>query len=111
MEWSYGRILATHLTPNGSSYRGTFENFVAPASLNRPGPKATLNVTEMVIGQGGAMYFTTGGRGTQAGLYRVSYVGNESTAPASAPPHNTARHIRHQFEAFHGKIDPAAIDF
>ena len=27
------------------------------------------------------MYFLTGGRGTQSGLYRVTYVGNESTAP------------------------------
>ena len=65
-DWAYGRILAVHMTPQGASYTGTSELFVG----GRP-----LNVTDVCIGPDGAMWFTTGGRGTQSGLYRVSYPG------------------------------------
>src|SRR5206468_2267464 len=50
MDWSYGRIIAAHLTPDGAGYRGTFENFVAPASLTSNGPKTPLNVTDLEFG-------------------------------------------------------------
>ena len=72
MDWSYGRIVAVHLKEEGATYTGTFENFVAPKSLRESGPKATLNVTDLEFGKDGAMYFLTGGRGTQSGLYRVA---------------------------------------
>src|SRR5262249_25597463 len=48
---------------------------------------APLPVTDVVINPAdGAMYFVTGGRRTQSGLYRVTYVGKESTAPSPSPP-------------------------
>jgi putative heme-binding domain-containing protein len=58
------------------------------------------------------MYFTVGGRNNQAGLYRVTYVGTESTAAAIEPNKDGAkdRALRHSLEAFHGKIDPKAVD-
>ena len=104
-DWSYGTIHAMHLTPSGSTYTATFETFVQA----RP-----LPVTDMAFGPDGAMYFTIGGRKTQSGLYRITYVGNESTAPA--PPVADAkaaeqREIRHKLEAFHGHQDPKAVDF
>ena len=118
MDWTYGRILAVHLSPRGASYSATFENFVWPASLNRPGPKSPLNVTDLEFGKDGAMYFTTGGRGTQAGLYRVSFAGppksaaEPSTEPLAAQQaDNTARALRHRLERFHGRRDDAAIEF
>ncbi len=96
MDWSYGRIVATHLQEKDSSYTGTWEDFV----VGKP-----LNVTDLVIGKDGAMYFTVGGRGTQAGLYRVSYTGDAKSG-ATAPPLSTAaatqREARHQLEKFHG---------
>ncbi len=67
-DWAYGRILAVHLTPNGASYTGEYEAFV----LGLP-----LSVTDMAFAPDGAMWFTTGGRGTQSGLYRVTYEGDE----------------------------------
>ena len=75
-DWAYGRILAVHMTPQGASYTGTSELFVG----GRP-----LNVTDVCIGPDGAMWFTTGGRGTQSGLYRVSYSGllHPETSPTS----------------------------
>src|SRR5262249_5734265 len=75
--------------------------------------KSTLNVTDLVIGKDGAMYFTTGGRGTQAGVYRGSYLGRESTAAEDSPPTppNKAPHNRPPPEAVHGKSDTAATKF
>lgn len=74
LDWSYGRIIAVHL---GSTV--TQETFVA----GRP-----LNVTDGCIGPDGAMWFTTGGRGTQSGLYRVTYAGKrpQQEAVAAKPP-------------------------
>ncbi|WP_143393453.1 c-type cytochrome [Fimbriiglobus ruber] len=111
LDWTYGRIFAVHLTPHGSSYIGTHEVFVAPKGLVGNGPKKPLNVTDAVIGDDGSLYFTTGGRNTQSGLYRVTYTGSESTAPADL--HDAAgatdRKLRHEIEAFHGKKDPKAV--
>ena len=66
LDWSYGRIIAVHFDKSV-----TQETFVA----GRP-----LNVTDGCIGPDGAMWFTTGGRGTQSGLYRVSYTGKRSSS-------------------------------
>ncbi len=112
LDWTYGRLIAVHLTPDGASYKGTWENFVAPKSLNGTGAKSNLNLTDVVIGKDGAMYFTTGGRNTGATLYRVTYTGEESTAAADL--HDAtgadARALRHKLEAFHGKQDTTAIE-
>ncbi len=111
LDWTYGRLIAVHLTPRGSSYTATWENFVAPKHLNDGGPKSPLNLTSAVVGADGALYFITGGRNTQSGLYRVRYTGPEPTTPADL--HDTAgakeRQLRHQLEAYHGHIDPNAV--
>jgi putative heme-binding domain-containing protein len=81
-DWTYGRIIAVHLKPKGASYTGTQETFIS----GRP-----LNVTDVCIGPDGAMWFTTGGRGTQSGLYRVTY--HEAIDPVTANP-NLTQEIR-----------------
>ena len=112
LDWTYGRLIAVHLQPHGASYTATWENFVAPKSLRASIGKTPLNLTDAVIGNDGAMYFTIGGRNTQSALYRVSYEGSESTAPVDV--HDSrgaeARALRHQLEAFDGHEDPKAID-
>jgi len=102
LDWSWGRLYAVHLTPSGSSYVATKEEFVTGAPLP---------ITDAIIHpQDGAMYFTIGGRRVQSGLYRVTYVGDESTAPVEhKPTTNEARQIRQQLEVFHGKHDEKAI--
>ena len=72
MDWSYGRIIAVHLKKKGTSYTGEQETFVS----GRP-----LNVTDGCIGPDRAMWFITGGRGTQSGLYRITFSGG-SASPA-----------------------------
>ncbi|MEP6669312.1 MAG: heme-binding protein [Chthoniobacter sp.] len=94
LDWSWGRLYAVHLQPQGASFTATKEDF-----LNG----SPLPMTDAVINPGdGAMYFTIGGRKVQSGLYRVTYTGSESTAPAPAPTAGeAARTARHELEAYH----------
>jgi len=111
LDWSYGRVIAAHLEPQGASYTGTWENLVAPKGLTTNGPRVPLNLTDVVVGEDGALYFTTGGRNTTASLYRVVYTGKESTAPADLHDRRgaEAREKRHAIEAFHGREDAAGL--
>ena len=100
-DWAYGRILAVHLQPSGGSYRGNSETFVT----GRP-----LNVTDLAFGPDGAMYFVTGGRGTQSGLYRVRFIG------ASGPPDESPREaatpellLRRSIESLHTRPTADAL--
>src|SRR5687768_9085631 len=103
-DWAYGKIYAVHLKPSGASYTAAYEPFVS----GKP-----FGVTDVVINpHDGAMYVTTGGRKTQSGLYRISYVGDESTAkvaPVDDPAAKEARALRHKLESLHGRRDPQAI--
>ena len=99
-DWSYGIIYAIRMEADGSSYKATKESFCsAPA----------LPVTDMVINPTDqALYFLVGGRRIQSALYRITYVGAESTAPATYPPLDPAVETRKKLESFHG---PDAKDF
>ena len=101
-DWSYGKLYAVHLTPNGSSYTGEVEEFIA----GQP-----LPLTDLIISKkDGAMYFSVGGRKVQSGLYRVTYTGSESTAPAPVEKAGSeARAERLAIEAYHLKSDPSVV--
>ncbi len=98
LDWSYGTIYAIHLIPDGASYTGTKEEFLS---------RSPLPLTDAAVGPDGALYFVTGGRGTQSEVYRVTYVGNESTAPVNAHDSRFAdlRALRHKIEAIPGPGD------
>ncbi len=104
LDWSWGKLYAVHLKldPNSSSYTATKEEFLTGAPLP---------MTDAVIHPGdGAMYFTIGGRRVQSGLYRVTYVGEESTEPAAATSLTTdLMERRRSLESFHGHQDPKAV--
>ncbi len=104
LDWTFGTIYAVHLTPHGATYRAEAEEFLSGSPLA---------LTSAVIGADGAMYFVTGGRNTQSGLYRVVYRGQESTSPAPDAPDTAegkaARDLRRTLEAFHHRPDPAAV--
>jgi putative heme-binding domain-containing protein len=103
-DWSYGRVFAAHLTPDGASYDATLEPFIQGA----PFP-----VVDITIGPDGAMYLITGGRHTQSWLYRVTYEGTKPTSPASPKVNKQAqqaRKLRRKLEAYHSQETPEAID-
>ncbi|MBX9678724.1 MAG: c-type cytochrome [Gemmataceae bacterium] len=104
-DWSYGRLYAMHLKPDGASYKGELEEFVTGSPLA---------LTDLCVNpKDGALYFALGGRRTASGLYRVTYVGKESTEPSKGSVESAgseARAIRKKLEAFYGKQDPAAVE-
>jgi putative heme-binding domain-containing protein len=112
LDWTYGRLIAAHVVPNGSSYEGTWENFVAPKSLHDSSGKTPFNLTGIEVGDDGALYFTIGGRNTQSYLYRVTYTGSQSTAPADLHDRDgaEARALRHKLESLQAHQNPTAIE-
>ena len=95
-DWSYGKLYAVHLKPDGAGYTGTREEFISGSPLP---------LTDIVVHNDGAMYFAIGGRRTQSALYRVTYTGTESTAPVVANKRrNTALAARRELEALHGRF-------
>ena len=97
-DWQNGRILLVDLIPAGASYQCQYEVFL------EGGP---LNVCDMQFGPDGALYFITGGRGSQSGLYRVTPRADQS--PTSQAPEisaqdreqgKTARQLRRNLEPY-----------
>jgi putative heme-binding domain-containing protein len=63
-DWSEGRIIACRLKQVGASYVADSEVFLQGDPLN---------VTDLEVGEDGALYFSTGGRGTAGGMYRITW--------------------------------------
>ncbi|MDE0840436.1 MAG: heme-binding protein, partial [Kiritimatiellae bacterium] len=91
-DWTYGTMYAVHLEQDGASYKATSEQFV----FGKP-----LPLTDVTIHPDGNMYFMVGGRRTTSALYRLSYVGDASTAPAKAGPINPLLKLRRELETLH----------
>ncbi len=71
-DWARGRIWVVRMRASGAAYDVQAVPFVE----GRP-----LNVTDLVVGPDGWLYFCTGGRGTSGGIYRVVWGG---TVPPTA---------------------------
>jgi len=65
-DWSRGRIKVMFPDPKGASVTGQIVDFVHGEPLN---------VTDLDIGPDGFLYFSTGGRSTTGGIYRVLFDG------------------------------------
>ncbi|MCA8955291.1 MAG: c-type cytochrome [Planctomycetes bacterium] len=94
-DWSYGVIYAVHLEPQGASFTATKEAFATAVPFA---------VTAAVVRpQDGALYVTTGGRGTRSGLYRIAYTGDEKSTALPPTPRARAdlRELRQQIEEMH----------
>jgi putative membrane-bound dehydrogenase-like protein len=74
-DWATGRIHAVRFEQQGGSFRGTSEIFLE----GRP-----LNATDVAVGPDGSLYFCTGGRGTDGGVYRIRYEGRDENPPPPA---------------------------
>lgn len=105
-DWSYGKMYAVHMEPQGATYAGITEEFITGTPLP---------LTDVVTHPDGALYFTIGGRRVQSGLYRVTYVGKEPTQVAKWTSGTQERDLRHTLEALHHQAatpteQSAAID-
>jgi len=72
LDWSYGKIYAMHLTPQGAGYAATFEPFV----VGKP-----LPVTDAAVGPDGAFYFTVGDVAPNRG-----FIASVTSAKSQPPP-------------------------
>lgn len=101
-DWSYGKLYAVHLEPNGATYKGTAEEFITGTPLP---------LTDIIVNpHDKAMYFTVGGRKTQSGLYRVTYVGDKSQTDAAATGLTDAMKLRRELEKLHVSKDSTGLD-
>ncbi len=92
-DWTYGTMYAVHFKPDGAGMKAVKEEFVSAKPLP---------LTDVVINpKDGAMYFGIGGRRSQSGVYRVTYAGKESTAPAPAYALTPEMKQRHELEKLH----------
>ncbi|HEY3965711.1 MAG TPA: HEAT repeat domain-containing protein [Planctomycetaceae bacterium] len=78
-DWSMGRIIVSYLERDGATYKGKWDNLVT----GNP-----LNVSDIEVDRDGSVVFCTGGRGTEGGLYRVTYTGGTANTP-KAPAADT----------------------
>ena len=101
-DWSYGLVYAVHMEPQAGSYTAEKEVFCsAPA----------LQVADIIVNrQDQSLYFVIGGRRTQSGLYRVTYTGTESTAPAAKTELKESAQLRRELESLHSQRGDAVID-
>ena len=102
-DWSYGRMFAVHLEPHGATHTAEAEPFLSAQGL--PIADVAVSPTDH------ALYFLTGGRGTQSGLYRVTATGTTpaDTSPAPGESSTALRDVRISLEHFHGQADSAAV--
>ncbi len=103
-DWSYGRITALHLTPQGATFTATSEEILTSVPL--PITALCVNPAD------GALYFATGGRRTQSAIYRLTWQGElppAAESPRAAAAVLPAARARIALEAFHGRTDPTAV--
>ncbi len=110
-DWQLGRIFAVTLTPSGATYQAEAELFA------EGGP---LNVCDMVFGPDGQLYFITGGRGSQSGLYRIKAknkgsenveVNEEKLRAVAEKKAELARSLRKRLEVLQEQPDISQLDF
>ncbi|MFT6808829.1 MAG: putative heme-binding domain-containing protein [Saprospiraceae bacterium] len=104
-DWSYGTMYFASLEPNGSSYTSEISEFLSGVPLP---------LTNGIAGDDGAMYFLTGGRRLESGMYRVTYVGEEAADVADLVENTKGkedRQLRKRLEALHASGANNQIDF
>lgn len=74
-DWAWGRILVVPLEADGASYTAQGRTFLEGRGLT---------VTDLEFGPDGNLWFVTGGRGTQSGLFRVRPL--QRVRPLLLPP-------------------------
>jgi putative heme-binding domain-containing protein len=107
-DWAYGRLQAVHFTPRGATYNATVETVLRGTPLT---------LTSLKFGLDGSLYFITGGRESESGLYRLTYEGPPIPEPtrtkqetANEEAAKAARRLRRQLESCHGRRDPGALE-
>lgn len=98
-DWSFGTMYHVELSPQGASYRGQQTEFLSGVPLP---------LTDVTFDDQGVMYFTTGGRRLESGLYRVWYDG--PLRSSSATTLTVENQLRRTLENFHDPSKQPDLD-
>ena len=63
-DWLNGKIVCAHPESSGASYTARMETFFELDGMT---------ITDLAVGPDGGLYFCTGGRGTEGGVFRIQY--------------------------------------
>lgn len=102
-DWSYGKLYAVHLSPEGGTFTGELEEFITGTPLP---------LTDVVVNPvDGAMYFTIGGRKVQSGLYKVTADPNAVPAkPDDEPAKATDLALNQQRKSLEALLDAEDVN-
>ena len=103
-DWSYGKLYALHLKPEGSAYTGELEEFASgtPLAADRRGHQPE--------GRGDVLHHRRPARRSRASTASPTSATNRPPRRRAAPDAGAeARALRHKLEAFH-KADPTAVE-
>jgi putative membrane-bound dehydrogenase-like protein len=78
LDWTFGKVFFLPLTRERSSYKTTAEIFLEPTGTHGFAP------TDAVVTPDGSLLISIGGRRTRGAVYRVEYIGEGRSTPASA---------------------------
>src|SRR5205823_11236425 len=67
LDWTFGRVFFTPLTPAGASYQAVPELFLEPMGAQGLAP------TDLVVPPDGSLLLSIGGRKTRGAIYRIDY--------------------------------------
>ncbi|HUR56581.1 MAG TPA: c-type cytochrome, partial [Opitutaceae bacterium] len=102
-DWSYGKLSALRLQPQGATFSATREEIVSGLPL--PITAVCVNPLD------GALYFTTGGRRLHSALYRLRWTGPMAADDDATLPRPTPQALaRRALESFHGRANAKAIE-
>jgi len=101
-DWSFGTMYYVDLKEKGSSYIAEPEEFLSGVPLP---------ISNATAGSDGHLYFLTGGRRLTSHLYRLRYIGEDSTEPLLVinESEKELRKIRHDLESLHKNIESPNI--
>ncbi|WP_437203284.1 PVC-type heme-binding CxxCH protein [Planctomicrobium sp. SH664] len=77
LDWTYGRVLALKLKPEGSTWTSESTDFMTAVGQHGFAP------TDVEVAPDGTLYIAVGGRGTRGGVYRVKA---KDSQPVVWPP-------------------------
>ena len=104
LDWTYATVYAVHFEKKGASYTATFESFLSGTGLP---------LTDVLVGNDGALYVSVGGRKLGSAIYRIWYSGPDQGSFVDSYASELTwdpREVRLSLESYHGNESQKVVD-